>query len=262
MSKKAKALDEGYFARSRLVDDSRSAWRRYSLFVLGLESRSRLFTYELNMLLFNSLPGALGLALRRVFFRHMFKSCGKNVNFGRNLTLRNTKNITIGDNVTVDDNAVLDGRGAIEKGLVIGNDTIIGRGVIIQAKVGDIIIGDHCNIGSYSAIVSQGGVQIGEWTQIAGGCKISGGRFKLALDMPDGRPYTRFTMGPIKIGQKCFLGGSVDVIDGCEIGDFSAIGTGAIVMRDIPPYSVFMPHPGMIVGKTIDTDSAASGKSE
>lgn len=248
--KKRQSLDEGQFIRDRLGDAKRSAWRRYSLLVLGRESLSALLVFELKMLLFGGVPGALGLALRKRFFRSLFGSCGRNAIFGRNLTIRNARNIHLGDNVTIDDNTLLDGRGARERGVVIGDNVIIGANVTINSKVGDIVIGNNCNIGSTSTITAQGGVEIGDWCQIAGGCKISGGRFQLEPDMPEGRPFSRFTMGPIRIGHTSFLGGSVNVTDGCEIGECCVVGTGAVVMSDIPPYSVYMPRPGMIMGKT------------
>jgi acetyltransferase-like isoleucine patch superfamily enzyme len=50
------------------------------------------------------------------------------------------------------------------------------------------------------------------------------------------------------------LGGSVQVTDGVTIGSCCMIGTGAIVMADIPEYSVYMPRPGMIMGKTTRED--------
>jgi len=254
-TKKNRDLDESGFIRSQLGDESRSAWRRYARLTIGKESIAALLLYELKLLFFNSFPGVIGLVLRKMFYPRMFRACGKRVTFGRNLILRNTRNITIGDNVMIDDNVVLDGRGAVEKGVSIGNDVIIGRNVILQSKVGDIAVGDSCNIGAYTIIVSQGGTRIGEWTQIAGGCKISGGRFQLEPDMRDGRPYSRYTMGPIEIGKTCFLGGSATVTDGCKIGDCSVIGAGAVVMSDIPEYSVYMPRPGMVIGKTSSTDN-------
>ena len=245
-------LDESDFIRDRLSDEGKSAWRRYSMLVLGRESLAALLLFELKMLLLAGIPGALGLVLRKKFFPSLFGSCGRNVVFGRDLRIRNAHRIHIGDDVTIDDNTLLDGRGANDRGVCIGDSVIIGAGVTINSKVGDIVIGSNCNIGSLSTITSQGGIEIGDWCQIAGGCKISGGRFQLEPQLYNGRPFSRFTMGPIVIGHTTFLGGNVSVTDACVIGCCCVVGTGSVVMSDIKPFSVYMPRPGMIMGKTGD----------
>jgi acetyltransferase-like isoleucine patch superfamily enzyme len=69
--------------------------------------------------------------------------------FGRNLTIRNAQNITLGDNVIIDDDCVLDARGAGPDGVVIGDRVIINRGASIQAKIGPIWIGEDSDIGMH-----------------------------------------------------------------------------------------------------------------
>jgi acetyltransferase-like isoleucine patch superfamily enzyme len=245
-----KKLDESGFVRHRMYDSGQTPWRRYASFVIGEPSFLRLLDYELRIAFFGSTPGALGLVLRRRFFRRLFRRMGRNVVIGRNVTIRHGDKITVGDNVVLDDGCVLDGRGAGEEGVLIGDNTIVGRNVTIQSKVGPIRIGPNCNIGSYTAITSQGGIEIGEWVQLAGSCKISGGRFKLEPGMKKGVPFTRYSNGPIRIGECCFLGGNVQITDGAVIGRCSVVGAGAIVMSSIPEHSVYMPRPGMIMGST------------
>jgi len=252
-------LDESKFIRHLMFEEQQPRWRRYAALVIGAPSRRALAGYELRTGLFGSFPGALGLFMRQKTFRKLFRRVGRNPVFGRDLTIRHGDNITLGDDVVLDDRCVLDGRGAGPEGITIGNNTLVGRNAIVQSKIGPIRIGANVNIGADSSIVSQGGMDIGEWVQIAGGCKISGGRFKLDPDKADGTPFKRMTTGPVHIGEACFLGPGVIVNDGASIGRFSVIGPGAIVVADIPEYSVFMARPGMLMGSTARHEGSQGG---
>jgi len=247
-------LDESNFVRQRLFGNANPKWRQYASFVITDPSVMRLIGYEIRTGLFGSIPGALGLILRRRFLAKLFKSVGTNLVIGRNVTIRHGGNIRLGNNVVLDDGCLIDGRGAGEDGLVIGDNTIVGRHAVVHSKLGRIRIGANCNIGSFSVITAQGGIEIGDWVQIAGNCKLSGGRFKLRRDLDGGVPFTRYSEGPIRIGDYSLLGGSVQITDGVSIGTHCVVGAGAIVMNDVRDNSVFMPRPGMIIGSTLPGD--------
>jgi len=244
-------FEESNFVRHMMYDQTAPKWRQYAAIVIGNPTIGRLIAYELRVALLGSMQGAAGLFLRQKFYRTMFRKVGRNVVIGRDVVIRHGDKISLGDNVVLDDGCLLDGRGAGDEGVVIGDNTIIGRRATIQSKIGFLRIGSNVNIGTDTSITSQGGLQIGDWAQIAGGCKISGGRFKLEPEMPNGVPFKRLSTGPVFIGECCFIGPSVTITDGANIGRFSVIGSGAIVMSVIPEYSVFMPRPGMFMGSTI-----------
>ncbi len=54
---------------------------------------------------------------------------------------------------------------------------------------------------------------------------------------------------PVRIGNGCWIGGSVTVLPGVEIGDGSTVGAGSVVVRDIPPYCVAAGNPAVVVKK-------------
>lgn len=245
-----KNLDETQFVRHKLFAPNRAKWKQYADFVIGDKSLFSLLNYEVRVLFFGSIPGALGLVLRKKFYRNFFRQAGKNVIIGRNVIIRHGDKVELGDNVVLDDGCIIDGRGAVDQGVVIGSSTIIGRHATVQSKVGSLVIGENCNIGADSIVISQGGIEIDDWTQIAGGCKVAGGRFKIDPEMTEGVPITRFSLGSIAIGKGCFLGSGAQITDAVKIGQFCAIGAGAIVMQNIPDFSVYMSRPGMIMGTT------------
>jgi acetyltransferase-like isoleucine patch superfamily enzyme len=255
-------LREEQFIRDKLMTGDKSSIRRYADLVVGEgASYGQLLKYELITELFGGLPGALGLALRQLIYPRLFKRAGKGVVFGRHVVIRNAQNLSLGDGVIIDDGCVLDGRGSGSEGVVIGDRVIVSRGTTIQAKIGPIQIGDDCDIGAGSTVHSQGGIAIGRAVVIGGGTKISGGAFQTdrraaATDDPstDGahvgmlaREQTRWTSGPIRIGDKCLIGMGTIVLDGVEIGEGSVIGAGTVMTKSVPAYSVVAGVPGRVL---------------
>ncbi len=258
-------LDESRFVREKMFDEGQSQLKKYAAFVIGKYRFFSLLKYELITSLLGPLPGALGLFLRKKFYPLLFKKIGQGVVFGRGVTIRHADKISLGDRVIIDDYAFIDGRGSGEEGLSIGKESIVGRYAVILSKVGGISIGSHCNIGAFTNIVAQGGVQIEDWVQIAGGCKISGGLFKFHLTEKDEVGFSRYTKGKIVIQERSYLGGNTLVMDGVTIGRGCMTGAGSVVMQNIPEFSIYMPKPGMILGKTIsktDEETLSNGKTE
>ena len=125
-----------------ILDDKKSAFKKYKEIFPGDVPFFYFLKYELILTLFTSFPGALGFVLRKIFFKKLFNKTGKGVIFGRNMTIRHPKKISIGDNVVFDDNSVIDAKGKGNKGIIIGDNVLIGRNSVISCKGGDIRIGD------------------------------------------------------------------------------------------------------------------------
>jgi galactoside O-acetyltransferase len=254
-------LQEERYIRDKLMGGDKSSVRRYADLVVGEgASYGQLLKYELITGLFGGLPGALGLALRQLFYPSLFKRTGKGVIFGRHVVIRNAGNISLGDRVIIDDCCVIDGRGAGPAGVVIGDRVIVNRGTTIQAKIGPIQIGDDCDIGSGSMLHSQGGVYIGRAVVIGGGCKISGGAFQIERSAPDSeasadalregmvaREQTRWTAGPVRIRDKCLIGMGAIILDGVDVGEGSVIGAGTVMAKSVPAYAVVAGVPGRVL---------------
>lgn len=254
-------LEARTFIRERLYAGDRSAADRYRELVIGREaSWWKLFRYETITSLFGPIPGAVGLALRKVLFPGLFGSVGGELIVGRGVTVRHPHKIHLGRGVVLDDYCVLDARGAGERGIVIGDRVIIGRNATLLAKKGDIEIGGRSNIGAASVIISRGGIRIGEAALIGGECHISGGVFHtddLHEPVMDQGIYTR---GPIVIGGGVWLGMKVGVLDAVRIGDGCVIGAGAVVNRDVPDYAVAAGVPARVLKSRTEKTSEAPGR--
>lgn len=99
--------------------------------------------------------------------------------------------------------------------LKIGKGAIIGDKAVLDARVGGIEIGENVQLGSFVKL----------WTD--------------SHDMND--PYFRGTpgkRGPIKIGNRAWLGPNVTVIHSVTIGEGAVIAAGSVVTKDVEPYAV------------------------
>lgn len=251
-------LSEDSYIRAKLYGGDKSDLRRYADLVCGEGSSYwSLFKYEVLTCLLAGRRGALGLFLRKKLYPCLFKECGRGVIFGRNLTIRNGKNIVLGDRVVIDDDCVLDARGAGEEGVRIGSGTILNRAVSVQAKIGPVHIGEACDIGMHSDVHAQGGVFIGDKVVLGGGGKISGGVFQIDRSDEDDREQDRTTRGPIRIDSKCLIGMGSMFLDGVHVGEGVVIGAGSVVLKDVPAYCVAAGQPARVLRERTSRDAAA-----
>jgi acetyltransferase-like isoleucine patch superfamily enzyme len=223
--------------QQELFDENRSKADKYRDLVIGRPGLGALIGYELVMLTASFVPGALGLFLRSKLYPLVLGGVGRNVVFGVNVTLRHPHKITIGDNVVIDDACCLDAKGTDNEGIVIGNGVFVGRNTILSCKNGDIHIDDRANIGFNCEIFSASRVRVGKDTLMAAYTYLVGGDHLYdRTDIPvlqQGR-----TARGIEIGEGVWLGAHVVVTDGSTIGRDAIIGAGAVVVGEIPEFSI------------------------
>ena len=223
----------------KVFDPNKSASQLYKEMTVGDKGWGSWLYYELVMLIFGLLPGALGLALRRIFFKPLFGRVGRNVIFGRNMNIRQPHKIKIGDNVIIDDDCTLDGKGERNQGIDIGDYVTIGRFSSLVCKDADISIGSHVNIGTNVKIIAanQGKIEIGNSIDIGSGCHFSGGSYDYSD--ADQLPSTqRIETKGIYLEDLAWIGAGVIILDGVRIGTKSIVGAGAVVTADIPKRSI------------------------
>ena len=233
--------------QASLTDPEKSALRKYQELTVGSSSIFRLIKYEILTFFLGPLPGAAGLVLRKIFYKSLFGKIGKNVVFGKSLTIRHPHKIQIGDDVVIDDYAVLDAKGTQNDGIDIGNDVIIGRNTVISCKNGNITIGDNSNIAMNCFIQSAKEVLIGDNVLLSAYCYlIGGGDHKTdRIDIPiiaQGQ-----VVRGIRIGDNCLLGAGAMIQDGVTIGRDSIIGSGAVVTNPVPKFAVTAGVPASVI---------------
>lgn len=221
--------------RHLIKDKDTSALKKYMGLVVGRSSLWALLSYELRILLFSNIPGALGIVLRKVFFRSLFGAMGSGVVIGRCVTLRHPHRIRLGDGVIIDDFAVLDGKGNRPVTIDVGPGCIIGRNTVLSCKQmaemsGRIILQSQVNISVNCTLLSETDLTVGEKVLIAGHCYIiAGGNHGLdQLDVPIlDQPMVH--KGGVTIGAGSWLGASSVLMDGTTIGENAVVAAGAVV---------------------------------
>lgn len=227
-------------------DPRRSSLQKYQDLVVGSRSFARLLLYEMVTLATSWVPGALGLALRRVTYPLLLGSVGRNPAFGQGVTLRHPHKIHLGDDVVIDDLVLLDAKGTTNRGIRVGSGVFVGRGSILSCKDGDIELGDHVNIGFHSEVFSGSSVTVGRYGLFAAYTYLVGGGH--AFDA-SGVPVTlqRRTSRGIRLGENVWLGAGAKVMDGVSIGSDVVVGAGAVVTTDLPDRVVAVGVPARVV---------------
>lgn len=124
--------------------------------------------------------------------------------------------------------------------------------------VGGVI--DSCaEIGRYCSLAA--GVRIGEpdhptsWMSTSP-FQYDEGRFGWHPDAADGVAIAAhdFPRGPAVIGNDVWIGANVMVLRGVTIGDGAVVAAGAVVTRDVPPYSIVGGVPARVLRSRFDQD--------
>jgi serine acetyltransferase len=97
-------------AQEELFRAGESARSKYARLVVGKPGLGALIKHEAVVMMSQHVPGAFGLALRKVLYPWLLGACGRGVVFGQNVVLRHPHKIRIGNNVVIDDNCLLDAR--------------------------------------------------------------------------------------------------------------------------------------------------------
>ncbi|RDW86607.1 sugar O-acetyltransferase [Aspergillus mulundensis] len=113
----------------------------------------------------------------------------------------------------------------------------------------NISIGSNCFINWDLTVLDTSLVVIGDRVQIGTGVSIfSAGHDTSVLSR---QKFVEFGH-PVFIEDDCWIGGNVVILPGVRIGRGSTVGAGAVVTKDIPPYSVAVGSPAR-VKKTIQS---------
>ena len=221
-----------------LIDQKRPLSAKYASLFVGRRGVWPLLKYEFVQMFVTPVPGAIGLWLRKIFYRRLLKKVGRGVVFGRNITLRHPHKIEIGDNTFIDDNAVLDAKGEANEGIRIGANAYIGRNAALSCKEGSIELGDYANLSAGCSLLSETHIRVGRYSFLAGGCYLVAGGNHPITDISKPIMFQPSeAKGGIEIGEDVWLGAGVVVLDGVTVGRGSVVGAGAVLAASLPEYA-------------------------
>lgn len=130
----------------------------------------------------------------------------------------------------------------------MGDNVHIQKGAVLWAFGGRIRLNPWVYLGPYSAVYGQGGVEIGERTLVAMHACILSSDHKVPRS-PEPIWGQGDVLLPTKIGRHVWIGAHAVILGGVTIGDGCVIGAGAVVTKDLEPYSIAMGVPAKVVGK-------------
>ncbi len=183
------------------------------------------------------------------YYRGLMRHMGENVSIGTNVRIVNPQFISLGDNVRISSGVTLIARG--EGGITLGNGVRLEERVYLdteRADKGYITVGDSVYIGTGTTLFGHVGLEIGEHSLLAQNITIT--PYSHIFENPD--DYIIRQGGHtdrVVIGRDCYLGMCVTVLYSANIGDGSVVGSGAVVVKPIPPYSVAVGNPAHVIRK-------------
>jgi len=152
-----------------------------------------------------------------------FARCGPDCVFEAGVLVFHPENIELGANVYVGHQAIL--KGYHNNTMRIGDETWIGQQAFFHSA-GGIDIGARVGIGPAVRIITSFHVEAGRDVPI--------------LSSP-------VELGPVVIEDHCDLGVGAIVLPGVRIGKGAQIGAGAVVVEDVPPYSIAVGVPARVI---------------
>jgi acetyltransferase-like isoleucine patch superfamily enzyme len=224
-----------------------SPYQQYLRIFVGDDSLTAFIKYEILTSVLGNLGGALGYVLRGKCYPWIFGQVGARTVFGRGLVIRSPKRISLGERVMIDDGVVLDAKGATSS-IQLGNQILLGRQSILSCNEAQIRIGDFVSIGPFCFFACKSLIEIGSNVSIGSGAQLMAGGH--AADDPD-VPVIRQarTAKGITIHDGAWIGTGAIILDGVSVGHNSVVGAGAVVNKDVPPWTVVLGNPARVVQK-------------
>ncbi len=155
---------------------------------------------------------------------------------------------------SIDDEAIIRDYTIIYAGNNIGRRFKTGHYVLIrennligeEVKIGSFSeVAHHVRIGSRVSIHSR--VSIFEYTTIEDDCWIGPGAQLLNAKYPKSQDVKKLLRGPV-IKRHAKIGAGALIGPGVVVGEYSLVGFGSVVTKDVPPYTVVAGNPARVIG--------------
>jgi acetyltransferase-like isoleucine patch superfamily enzyme len=176
---------------------------------------------------FSSGDGRIDLLMRRAFWRATARSVGHALQVGSGVGFKHLETFEIGEGVFIGAQAYLQGR--FDGRFVIGNHVWIGPQSYFDAR--DLVIEDYVGWGPGAKVL--GSEHVG-----------------VPVDVPV--IQTDLCIAPVRIEAWADIGTNAVILPGVTIGRGSIVGAGAVVTRDVPPFTVVAGVPARVIAKRVE----------
>jgi acetyltransferase-like isoleucine patch superfamily enzyme len=152
---------------------------------------------------------------------------GARLSVGSNVEMIGRKKIRFDSNVTLFGNTYLNANG----------------------EKGHIEIGERTHIDQFCVLYGQGGLKIGPRCAIASGVTIYSQSNQYAADPTMGIIDQPVLYAPVSIGEDVWVGARAVILPGVSIGDHAIVAAGAVVRRDVEPWTIVGGVPAKVIGQ-------------
>lgn len=160
--------------------------------------------------------------MRRVLLRAMCKSAGNDLQVGLNVILKHPETMEFGDSVFIGSQAMIQGR--FDGTCKIGSHVWIGPQAYFDARA--LVLDDYVGWGP--------------------GAKVLGSAHT-GNPITDPIIATALVIKPVHIGFGADIGMNANILPGVQIGAHAIVGAGAVVLQDVPEYSVVAGVPARVI---------------
>lgn len=157
-----------------------------------------------------------------------------------------SRSIGLGAATRIYTHARIRGLGHEGEHIDVGSDCQIAEYAVIESSGGYVEIGDNVYVGRYTYIGGHGGCRIGNDCQIAEFCYIIAANHEFEDRSKPIRLQGHSCKG-ITVGDDCWLGNGVTILDGVTVGRGAVLAAHAVVTRDVPDYAVVGGVPARIL---------------
>ncbi len=160
------------------------------------------------------------------------------------------RQIEVGEGCCIEDGAVLCTRHERSTGadsIRLGRQCRVRRGSHLYSWTGFIRMGDNCTVNTGAVMYGVGGgITIGNNVRIAAGTVMVTAQHNIArTDIPIA--VQGGTADPIVVEDDVWVGAGVCVLGGVRVGRGAVLGAGAVVHRDVAPFSIMGGVPARVL---------------
>jgi acetyltransferase-like isoleucine patch superfamily enzyme len=142
--------------------------------------------------------------------------------------------------------------------IVVGRHTRVRGELVTFAHGGKISIGEWCYVGEGTRIWSAASIAIGNRVLISHSANIFDS-LTHPIRAADRHEQTRqiyqtghprqisLDESPVKIGDDAWIGAGAFVLRGVTVGEGGIVAAGAVVTKDVPPYTIVAGNPAVVV---------------
>lgn len=132
----------------------------------------------------------------------------------------------------------------VREGATLGENVIVGRGAYVGTGVQ---VGDNCKIQNYALVYEPARLAAGVF--IGPAVVLTNDHFPRAVN-PDGSPKSAHDWEPVgvDIREGASIGASATCVAPLVIGRWALVGSGSVVIKDVPDFAIVVGSPARRVG--------------